>query len=701
MASKGTSRESVKVAVRLRPMSNTERDAGYDHIVRIDSTDAVVNVKNATGQTVSFRYDFAFPEGISQEEIYEKTSAPIVSGVLEGFNGTIFAYGQTGTGKTYSMDGKDGDHRGITPRAFEHIFDYLAANQDSHQFFLSVTYVEIYNDKLRDLLATTVNDGLRIREDPEHGVQIHGVEVKKVEKIEDIWKLLKIGKKNRKTSSTQMNSESSRSHAILTLVVETLTRIEGGQHIRKARLNLVDLAGSERVAKTGASGEVFKEGVNINYELMILGDCISALTSRGHSHIPYRDSKLTMLLKDSLGGNARTMMIAALGPASYNYCETISTLRYAERAKKIENKPKVNMDPKDAEILRLQNELAALQALLEGGGGGSVSGGISGVSGGLGSTFSSIPVADGECSNSPVFDAESASLSQALSAKQAAVKEEQARREALQQRFRELSKWFQGDLATRTRANEEELAAARAKLRQREERARELAEEVAARNERRQIAIDKCASINAQVEAVSKQFSDSVRQYRNLKVKLPELQKTIQVDREALSQNIEFLNRRIELYNIIVDNYIPESYVHRIRTQSTFDEETFRWSPPVICERSIQDRIFDTVRPKSALGFNFPTSTERETGTGTGTGPITGPAGNVTHQSPNVEMRVIDLGIPSIPSRLKPGPVKIRTRNIEEVIAAAFKDPGPEIVVDIPDGRPEVRPRKCLIPVHP
>ena len=346
-------RESVKVAVRLRPMSSTEVSNGYEHIVQIDQKEAGVYVKNPAGQTVNFKFDFAYPDGISQEEVYEDTAAPIVAGVLEGFNGTIFAYGQTGTGKTYTMDGKKGDQRGIMPRAFEHIFEFIEANSDSHQFMITVQYVEIYNDELRDLLATKKSDTpLKIREDPVHGVQIKGVAIRQVQKLDDLYTLLEFGKKNRKVRKTNMNAESSRSHSILTVCVETLTQVEGGQHVRSARLNLVDLAGSERVAKTGAEGEGFKEGVNINYELMILGNCIAALTSKGNSHIPYRDSKLTMLLKDSLGGNARTMMIAALGPASYNFSETMSTLRYAERAKKIENKPKVNMDPKDALLLK-------------------------------------------------------------------------------------------------------------------------------------------------------------------------------------------------------------------------------------------------------------------------------------------------------------------------------------------------------------
>jgi kinesin family protein 3/17 len=230
-------------------MSSTEKEANYDHIVQIDKSEGSVSVKNPSGQLVNFRFDFAFPDGISQDEVYEKTAAPIVTGVLEGFNGTIFAYGQTGTGKTYSMDGKPGDSRGITPRAFEHIFEYIAANRDSHQFFLSITYVEIYNDKLRDLFSTTENDALKIREDPEHGVNIAGVETKKVQEIEEIWKLLELGKKNRKVASTKMNAESSRSHAILTLSIETLTQIDGAKHIRKARLNLVDLAGSERLRR--------------------------------------------------------------------------------------------------------------------------------------------------------------------------------------------------------------------------------------------------------------------------------------------------------------------------------------------------------------------------------------------------------------------------------------------------------------------
>ena len=224
------------------------------------------------------------------------------------------------------------------------------------KFLVRCSYLEIYQEEIHDLLVEQGNLGpgqtqkkLDLKEDPQKGVFVKDLTCCIVKSIPEIEKAMTYGTNNRKTASTNMNADSSRSHSLFTIYIETAENDQKGeQRIKAGKLNLVDLAGSERSSKTGAVGQTLKEGIKINLSLTALGNVISALIDGKTQHIPYRDSKLTRLLQDSLGGNTKTVMIAACSPADYNYEETLSTLRYAARAKAIKNKPKVNEDPKDA-----------------------------------------------------------------------------------------------------------------------------------------------------------------------------------------------------------------------------------------------------------------------------------------------------------------------------------------------------------------
>ena len=265
--------------------------------------------------------------------------------------------------------------RGVIPNTFTQIFDFVKASQGV-EFLVRCSYLEIYNEVVKDLLADPKTaQKCDIKEDPNKGVFVSNLTDVVVEKEEEMDAVLNKGLHNRTVGATNMNAQSSRSHSIFTCVIEMSTRDEatGKDLIRAGKLNLVDLAGSERQKKTGASGDRLKEGSKINLSLSALGNVISALSEGGAKHIPYRDSKLTRLLQDSLGGNTKTLMVAAISPADYNYDETLSTLRYANRAKNIKNKPKINEDPKDAmlreykdEIERLRKMLADQAALLSG-----------------------------------------------------------------------------------------------------------------------------------------------------------------------------------------------------------------------------------------------------------------------------------------------------------------------------------------------
>lgn len=320
----------------------------------------------------SFFFDKVYDETLTQERIFNETSLPIVESVLQGYNGTIFAYGQTGTGKTHTMEGdiRSETEKGIIPRSFEMIFDLIKTTYNTN-YLIRVSFLELYNEEIIDLLSKSQdNQKLEIKENPEIGFYVRDLSNWVVRSPKDMIQLLEKGKELRHTAETKMNGRSSRSHSIFSIIVDNSTTDNtGDEHIRSGKLNLVDLAGSERQSKTETTGKNFHEGVMINLSLTALGKVINALVSDKKQHVPYRDSKLTKLLMDSLGGNSKTVMIANIGPADYNYDETLTTLRYANRAKDIKNAPKINEDPKDAMIRQYQEELNRLKKALNEAGG--------------------------------------------------------------------------------------------------------------------------------------------------------------------------------------------------------------------------------------------------------------------------------------------------------------------------------------------
>ncbi|XP_075762697.1 kinesin-like protein KIF17 isoform X9 [Pelodiscus sinensis] len=254
--------------------------------------------------------------------------------------------------------------KGIIPRAFEHIFESVQCAENT-KFLVRVSYLEIYTEDIRDLLGADTKQKLELKEHPEKGVYVKGLSLHTVHNVAQCERIMETGWRNRAVGYTLMNKDSSRSHSIFTINMEIYAVDERGEdHLRAAKLNLVDLAGSERQSKTGATGERLKEATKINLSLSALGNVISALVDGRCKHIPYRDSKLTRLLQDSLGGNTKTLMVACLSPADNNYDESLSTLRYANRAKNIKNKPHINEDPKDALLREYQEEIRKLKAIL-------------------------------------------------------------------------------------------------------------------------------------------------------------------------------------------------------------------------------------------------------------------------------------------------------------------------------------------------
>nr|KAF6382349.1 kinesin family member 17 [Pipistrellus kuhlii] len=361
--------ESVKVVVRCRPMNQRERDLNCRAVVTVESARGQCFIQNpsATDEPPKqFTFDGAFFMDHFTEQIYNEIAYPLVEGVTEGYNGTIFAYGQTGSGKSFTMQGLPNPptQRGIIPRAFEHVFESVQCAENT-KFLVRASYLEIYNEDVRDLLGADTKQKLELKEHPEKGVYVRGLSMHTVHSVAQCERIMERGWKNRSVGYTLMNKDSSRSHSIFTISIEIYAVDERGKdHLRAGKLNLVDLAGSERQSKTGATGERLKEATKINLSLSALGNVISALVDGRCKHIPYRDSKLTRLLQDSLGGNTKTLMVACLSPADNNYDETLSTLRYANRAKNIKNKPHINEDPKDALLREYQEEIKRLKAIL-------------------------------------------------------------------------------------------------------------------------------------------------------------------------------------------------------------------------------------------------------------------------------------------------------------------------------------------------
>uniref|UniRef100_A0A7N6BFC4 Kinesin-like protein n=1 Tax=Anabas testudineus TaxID=64144 RepID=A0A7N6BFC4_ANATE len=357
----------VRVALRCRPLVPKEVNEGCQCCLTFVPGEPQVIV----GTEKAFTYDYVFDPTAEQEEVFRTAVSPLLCGLFKGYNATVLAYGQTGSGKTFSMGGtytsaQENDPAvGVIPRVVSRIFEEKETRTGC-DFCLTVSYLEIYNEEILDLLCTSKDKpAISIREDPKEGIKIVGLTERQVFSANEMVGCLELGNSARTVGSTAMNAASSRSHAIFTITLEQRRGTDKVDSV-VSKLHLVDLAGSERQKKTKAEGDRLKEGISINRGLLSLGNVISALgdESKKNTFVPYRDSKLTRLLQDSLGGNSHTLMIACVSPADSNMEETINTLRYADRARKIKNKPIVNVDPRAAEMSRLKQQVQELQVML-------------------------------------------------------------------------------------------------------------------------------------------------------------------------------------------------------------------------------------------------------------------------------------------------------------------------------------------------
>ena len=368
---------NILVAVRCRPLNKKEKEISEKEtvtivdqkIIKLKDPNGFLNPNNIRAKEKILEYDYAFNSLVTQEQVFHCTIKKLINDILNGYNATVFAYGATGAGKTYTMLGND-DNPGIMVLTLRELFRSILLYQNRN-YIIKLWYIEIYNENIRDLLVNN-NENLELREDPNKGIIINNVTEIITNSSEDILNLLKMGNKNRTTEETNANETSSRSHAILNIMVSYKDKnINENKEIKYAKLNLIDLAGSERASVTKNKGLRLIEGANINKSLLTLGNCINALSEKNEKgnkiYIPYRDSKLTRLLKDSLGGNSRTIMIANISPFIYNFDDTYNTLKYAERAKCIKTKVKLNILEKNQvnnyldTIKDLQNKIVFLQ----------------------------------------------------------------------------------------------------------------------------------------------------------------------------------------------------------------------------------------------------------------------------------------------------------------------------------------------------
>ncbi|XP_015163781.1 phragmoplast orienting kinesin 2 isoform X1 [Solanum tuberosum] len=363
---------NVQVLIRVRPLNSMERNTqGYTRCLKQESAQCVTWI----GQPETrFTFDHVACETINQETLFRMVGLPMVENCLSGYNSSIFAYGQTGSGKTHTMLGeieeleiRPSPNRGMTPRIFEFLFARIRAEEESRrderlQYSCKCSFLEIYNEQITDLLEPS-SSNLMLREDITKGVYVENLSEFEVQTVGDILKLLTQGSLNRKVAATNMNRESSRSHSVFTCIIESRWEKNSADNFRFSRLNLVDLAGSERQKASGAEGERLKEAASINRSLSTLGHVIMVLVDVANGrprHVPYRDSKLTFLLQDSLGGNSKTMIISNVSPSICCAAETLNTLKFAQRAKLIQNNAVVNEDS-SADVSALKHEIRLLK----------------------------------------------------------------------------------------------------------------------------------------------------------------------------------------------------------------------------------------------------------------------------------------------------------------------------------------------------
>ncbi|CAH8831112.1 unnamed protein product [Trichobilharzia szidati] len=644
--SKPDTSETVKVVVRCRPLNERETLAGYEKCVFVDVPNATIEVRNPKGKPDEaprrFTFDLVYDENSTQRDLFDESFRDLITSVLEGFNGTIFAYGQTGTGKTFTIQGVEDNPelRGVMPNSFDLIFDHISRSKDA-QYLVRASYLEIYKEEIRDLLRRDQSKHLEIKEKPDSGIYVKDLSSVLTKSISEIQKVMNIGYQNRAVGATNMNEHSSRSHAIFIVTIECCkTGADGENHIRVGKLNLVDLAGSERQSKTLSEGERLKEATKINLSLSTLGNVISALVDGKSTHIPYRDSKLTRLLQDSFGGNSKTIMVANIGPATYNYEETINTLRYANRAKNIKNRPKINEDPKDALLREYQQEIDRLKTLLRNRNsvipkqiqkqngrqksqgkqmsfnGNEVDIDFTSEENGTEDDATSMEnyIKEQQAKLSAEKEAvlndhslvaeEKSRLLNELKLKESKLQEEQAQTQQLELKLKTMeSKLLRGDqsIVEHTRMQEITLAEQRTKMAEQRRRERE----IVARMEEEEGSVanlqEGFTSLKQEVEVNTRKLKKLFEKLQEIKQETFDVQEEYTLERQEHERIQDQLTREVKLQLIILENFIPSEEKEKLEKRIYFDEETEKWQVKPLFQ-STNENSDTNISPEEYIG---------------------------------------------------------------------------------------------------
>lgn len=617
--------ESVKVVVRCRPLSEQEIAGGHERIVDLYPDTGVVTIRNPRAGDVDslkqYTFDAVYDCNSKQMDLYDETFRPLVDSVLMGFNGTIFAYGQTGTGKTYTMEGiaNNPECRGVIPNSFEHIFSHIARSQNQ-QYLVRTSYLEIYQEEIRDLISKDQSKRLELKERPDTGVYVKDLSSFVCKSIKEIEHVMAVGNQNRSVGATNMNLHSSRSHAIFIITVEhSELGPDGKHHIRVGKLNLVDLAGSERQAKTGTSGDRQKEAIKINLSLSALGNVISALVDGKSSHVPYRDSKLTRLLQDSLGGNAKTIMVANIGPASYNYEETLTTLRYANRAKNIRNRPRVNEDPKDALLREFQQEISRLKAQLAARDTKRKKKRPSSKEVSPGSDEAGDGDTDDDRACSPssqqlTLDEERVAIMNdhsliaeererllgEVQKRQEQLLREQEAADKLSLKVRAMeSKLLSGgkNIVDHTNEQQRALEQRRQEIAEQKRREREMQQQLEQQEEGTSEIKETYTSLQQEVDIKTKKLRKLFAKLQSVKTEIQDLQEEHSKERRDLEQTQNELTKELKLKYLIIENFIPPEEKVKILSRVVYDEDEDQWS---LLPLSEVPGAMEPLRPPSA-----------------------------------------------------------------------------------------------------